>query len=329
MLENEGDVMHYRRLGRTGLKVSEISLGAWITFGGQLDAALAAELLHAAYDLGINFFDNADMYAGGQAEVIMGQAVRDLPREALVLSSKVFWPTMPGPNGRGLSRKHITESVNASLRRIGTDYLDLYYCHRYDPDTPVEEVVRTMNDLISQGKILYWGTSEWEAAQVMQAIGVARQYGLIPPSMEQPQYNLFHRKRVELDLALIAREYGIGLTTYSPLYYGILSGKYNDGVPEGSRAAMSDMAWMRDRITPERLTIVRKLTALAEAHEMTTAQLAIAWVLRRKEISCVITGATRLEQLDENVAAGDYTDSLTDDVLEEIERIVGNLPEYT
>ena len=163
----------------------------------------------------------------------------------------------------------------------------------------------------------------------MQAIGVARQFGLIPPSMEQPQYNLFHRKRVELDLALIAREYGIGLTTYSPLYYGILSGKYNDGVPEGSRASMSDMAWMRDRITPERIAIVRKLTALADDHEMTTAQLAIAWVLRRKEISSVITGATRLEQLDENVAAGEYVDRLTDDVFEEIERIVGNLPEYT
>jgi len=321
--------MHYRRLGRSGLKVSEISLGAWITFGNQIDARLADDLIHAAYDQGINFFDNADMYANGQAEVQMGLAIRDLPREALVLSSKVFWPTMPGPNGRGLSRKHITESLHASLRRIGTDYLDLYFCHRYDPDTPVEEVVRTMNDLISQGKILYWGTSEWEAAQVMQAIAIARQYGLIAPSMEQPQYNLFHRKRVELDLALIAREYGLGLTTYSPLYYGILSGKYNDGIPEGSRAALADMAWIRDRITPERVAIVRQLTALAEDHEMTTAQLAIAWILRRKEISSVITGATRVEQLDENIAGGEYAESLTDDVLERIEQIVGNLPEYT
>jgi voltage-dependent potassium channel beta subunit len=321
--------MHYRRLGRSGLKVSEISLGAWITFGSQLDAQLADELVHAAYDQGINFFDNADMYANGQAEVQMGLAMRDLPREALVLSSKVFWPTMPGPNGRGLSRKHITESLHASLRRMGTDYLDLYYCHRYDTDTPVEEVVRTMNDLISQGKILYWGTSEWEAAQVMQAIGVARQYNLIPPTMEQPQYNLFHRKRVELDLALIAREYGLGLTTYSPLYYGILSGKYNDGIPAGSRASLSDMAWVRDRITPERVAIVRDLTALAEEQEMTTAQLAIAWILRRKEISSVITGATRVEQLDENIAAGDFSENMTDDVLEHIEQIVGNLPEYS
>lgn len=321
--------MHYRRLGRSGLKVSEISLGAWITFGNQLDAQLADELVHAAYDQGINFFDNADMYANGQAEVQMGLAMRDLPREALVLSSKVFWPTMPGPNGRGLSRKHITESLHASLRRMGTDYLDLYYCHRYDSDTPVEEVVRTMNDLISQGKILYWGTSEWEAAQVMQAIGTARQYNLIPPSMEQPQYNLFHRKRVELDLALIAREYGIGLTSYSPLYYGILSGKYNDGIPAGSRASLADMAWIRDRITPERVSLVRELTALAEEHEMTTAQLAIAWILRRKEISSVITGATRVEQLDENIAAGEFAENLTDNVLERIEMIVGNLPEYS
>lgn len=321
--------MHYRRLGRSGLKVSEISLGAWITFGNQLDAQLADELVHAAYDQGINFFDNADMYANGQAEVQMGLAMRDLPREALVLSSKVFWPTMPGPNGRGLSRKHITESLHASLRRMGTDYLDLYYCHRYDSDTPVEEVVRTMNDLISQGKILYWGTSEWEAAQVMQAIGTARQYNLIPPSMEQPQYNLFHRKRVELDLALIAREYGLGLTSYSPLYYGILSGKYNDGIPAGSRASLADMAWIRDRITPERVSLVRELTALAEEHEMTTAQLSIAWILRRKEISSVITGATRVEQLDENIAAGEFAENLTDNVLERIEMIVGNLPEYS
>ncbi len=173
--------MHYRRLGRSGLKVSEISLGAWVNFGSQLDEQAAADLIHAAYDQGINFFDNADMYAGGQAEVIMGRAIQDLPREELVISSKVFWPTMPGPNGRGLSRKHITESIHASLRRLGVDYLDLYFCHRFDPDTPVEEVVWAMNDLVHQGKILYWGTSEWEASQVTQAFGLARQLNLIPP----------------------------------------------------------------------------------------------------------------------------------------------------
>lgn len=319
--------MHYRRLGRSGLKVSEISLGAWITFGGQLDENDASDLIHAAYDQGINFFDNADMYASGQAEELMGRAIRGLPREALVISSKVFWPTMPGPNGRGLSRKHVTESIHASLRRLGVDYLDLYFCHRFDPDTPVEEVVWTMNNLIAQGKILYWGTSEWEAAQIVQAVGFARQMNLIGPSMEQPQYNLFHRRRVELELAPVVREFGIGLTTFSPLYYGILSGKYNDGIPTGSRASLPDMVWIRDRITPERTAVTSDLTRLAGELEMTTAQLALTWILRRKEVSSVITGATRLEQLDENLAASEYVDRLTDDVLEQIEQIAGNLPE--
>ncbi len=319
--------MHYRRLGRSGLKVSEISLGAWVTFGNQVDEATASNLLHAAYEQGINYFDNADMYAAGQAETMMGNAIKDLPREALVLSSKVFWPTMPGPNGRGLSRKHITESVHASLRRLQTDYLDLYFCHRYDPDTPVEEVVRTMNDLIAQGKILYWGTSEWEAAQVMQAIGAARQFGLIPPSMEQPQYNLFHRQRVEMDLSPLCKDFGLGLTTWSPLYFGILTGKYNEGIPSGSRASLSDMAWIRDRITPERIGVVRQLTALAQDLGITTAQLAIAWILRRKDVSSVITGATRMEQLDENLGAAEAAEKLTDDLLERVEQIVGNLPE--
>lgn len=319
--------MHYRRLGRSGLKVSEISLGAWITFGSQLDEKSASDLIHAAYEQGINFFDNADMYAAGKGEELMGRAIRDLPREALVISSKVFWPTMPGPNGRGLSRKHISESIDASLRRLGLDYLDLYFCHRYDPDTPVEEVVWTMNNLINQGKILYWGTSEWEPAQVVQAIGFARQSNLIGPSMEQPHYNLFHRRRVELELAPLAREFGIGLTTFSPLHYGILSGKYNEGIPEGSRASLPDMVWIRDRITPERIAVTRDLTALASELEMTTAQLAIAWILRRKEVSSVVGGATSLEQLDENIAASEYVNRLTDDVLDQIEQIAGNLPE--
>ncbi|MEJ5203494.1 MAG: aldo/keto reductase, partial [Anaerolineales bacterium] len=242
--------MHYRRLGRSGLKVSEISLGAWVTFGTQIDQNIASNLIHAAYDQGINFFDNADVYANGQAEIIMGKAIRDLPREALVISSKVFWPTMPGPNGRGLSRKHVVESLHASLKRLELDYLDLYFCHRFDPDTPVEEVVYTMDTLIRQGKILYWGTSEWEAAQIVQAYGVAQRYNLAPPTMEQPQYNMFHRKRVEIELSPICKEFGLGLTTWSPLYFGILSGKYNEGIPEGSRASLEDMAWIRDRITP-------------------------------------------------------------------------------
>lgn len=315
--------MHYRRLGRSGLKVSEISLGSWITFGAQVDQEAVNDLVHAAYEQGINFFDCADAYANGLAETLLGKAVSDLPREALVISSKVFWPTMPGPNGRGLSRKHVMESVNASLRRLGIEYLDLYFCHRYDPDSPLEEVARTMDDLVHQGKVLYWGTSEWEASQIAMMFATVRQYGLTPPVMEQPQYNLFHTRRVEEELAPLVREYGIGLTTFSPLYYGILSGKYNDGIPAGSRASLNDMNWIRDRITPERIATVRQLTEYATGLGMTTAQLAIAWLLRRKEVSSVITGATRMEQLDENVGACEMVDKLTGEVLEEIERIVG------
>ena len=319
--------MHYRRLGRSGIKVSEISLGSWITFGNQLDEQRASDILHAAYDQGVNFFDNADAYANGVAETAMGKAIKDLPREALVISSKVFWPTMPGINGRGLSRKHVTESINASLKRLQLDYVDLYFCHRFDPDTPVEEVVWTMTNLVQQGKVLYWGTSEWTAAQIVQAIAAARQYNLIPPTMEQPQYNLLHRKRVEDELSPVCKEFGIGLTTWSPLYYGILSGKYNAGIPEGSRAALDDYGWIRDRITPERLEIVRRLTTLAQELGITTAQLALAWLLRRKEVSSVITGASRAEQLDENLAAAEAVEKLTDEVLEKIETILGNLPE--
>jgi voltage-dependent potassium channel beta subunit len=319
--------MHYRRLGRTGLKVSEISLGAWITFGDQIERKTAIDLVHAAYDQGINFFDNADVYAAGQAEIVMGEAIRKLPRETLVISSKVFWPTMPGPNGRGLSRKHITESIDASLRRLGTDYVDLYYCHRYDPDTPIQEVVWTMNHLIQQGKILYWGTSEWEAANIAQAIGIANQLNLIPPVVEQPQYNMFRRKRVEVELEPLTREYTLGLTTWSPLASGILTGKYNDGIPEGSRAAREDMAWLVDLLSEKRLEAVRKLTTLAEGLQVTTAQLAIAWLLRRKEISSVITGATSMEQLDDNLGAPDALEKMDDTILEEIEQILENFPE--
>ena len=319
--------MHYRRLGHSGIKVSELSYGAWVTFGNQLDEKQAREIIHAAYDLGVNFFDNADIYAKGQAEILMGKAIKGLPREALVISSKVFWPTMPGPNGRGLSRKHIMESIHASLRRLDTDYLDIYYCHRFDPDTPIEEVVYTMNLLIQQGKILYWGTSEWTAAQIAQAVYIARQHHLIPPVVEQPQYNMFHRRRVEAELAPIAGELGIGLTTWSPLYSGILTGKYNEGIPAGSRASLESMAWIRDRITPERIAIVRQLSEVAAELGVTMAQLAIGWLLRLKVVSSVITGATKIEQLKENLAAAEVLPKLTDEVLDRIEAILGNAPE--
>ena len=319
--------MHYRRLGRSGLKLSEIALGAWVTFGDQISEKTASQLIHTAYDEGINFFDNADVYANGQAEIVMGKAIADLPREALVISSKVFSQTMLGPNGRGLSRKHVTESVNASLKRLGTDYLDLYFCHRFDPDTPIDEVAYTMDTLIRQGKILYWGTSEWRGYQIATAIKIADQHHMAPPVMEQPQYNMFHRYRVETDLAPVCKEFGIGLTTFSPLYYGILTGKYNKGIPKGTRAERDGYGWIRERITPDRIAIVDTLASVARSLDLTTAQLAIAWLLRRKEIGSVITGATRLKQLKENVAAGEAADKLTDDILEKIEQILGNYPD--
>ena len=318
--------MHYRRLGRSGLKVSEISLGAWVTFGSQIDDTIAADLIHKAFDEGINFFDNADIYARGQAETVMGKAIADMPREQLVISSKVFWPTMEGPNGRGLSRKHIFESIHASLERLGTDYLDLYFCHRFDPDTPVEEVVFSMNTLIQQGKILYWGTSEWRASHIAEAYGIARQYNLIPPAMEQPQYNMFHRHRVESELSPLCESLGIGLTTWSPLASGLLTGKYNDGIPAGSRASMENMAWIKDSITAERITKVRMLADLALELDCTPAQLAIAWLLRRKEVSSVITGATKLSQLEDNLAARQVVEQLDNDVLEQIEAVLDNDP---
>jgi voltage-dependent potassium channel beta subunit len=313
--------MHYRRVGRSGLKVSELSFGSWVTFGNQVDQKQASDLIHAAYDHGVNYFDNADMYADGKAELLMGKAIQDLPRQAIVISSKVFWQTFPGVNGRGLSRKHLAESVDASLKRLGLEYLDLYFCHRFDPDTPIEEVVRTMTILTERGKILYWGTSEWEASQIAEAYGIARQYGLIPPSMEQPQYNLFHARRVEEQIMPLAVELGLGLTTWSPLYHGLLTGKYNDGLPEGSRATLQDYGWIRERITPERIARVKQMALIARELGITTGQLALAWILRRKEVSTVITGATRLEQLDENLAAAEAQEKLTNDVLERIEKI--------
>lgn len=319
--------MHYRRLGKAGIKVSEISLGAWVTFAHQLSEKEAIRLVRTAFDRGINYFDNADIYAEGQAEVTMGKALKDLPREAVVVSSKVFWPTMPGPNGRGLSRKHVQESLHNSLRRLDTDYLDVYYCHRYDPDTSIEEVVRVMTDLVRAGKILYWGTSEWRAWQITLAVGIAYQHGLVPPSVEQPQYNMLHRQRVESHLVPMSKELGIGLVTWSPLAFGLLSGKYNDGIPEGSRASLENMAWVRDHITPERVEKVRELAEIAAQLGVTSAQLAIAWLLRLKEVCSVITGASRVEQLEENLGAGQIADHLSNDLLENIEFILGNAPE--
>lgn len=313
--------MHYRRLGNTGLKVSEISLGAWLTFGGQIEDLTANQLVKAAFDGGINFFDCADAYMNGEAEKVLGEAVKDIPRNELVISSKVFFPTMQGPNGRGLSRKHISESINRSLKNLKMDYLDIYYCHRYDPDTPVEEVVRTMNDLIARGQIFYWGTSEWTAAQVAEAHGIAERLGLVGPAVEQPQYNLLHRKIVEESLMPVTTRFGMGITSFSPLAGGVLTGKYNAGIPDGSRASREEMAWMKSMITPERMEPVRAFTEYAKGLELHPAQLSLAWLLRRKEVSSVITGATKLSQLESNLKAAEFVDKLSNDILEDIDTL--------
>lgn len=319
--------MIYRRMGRSGLKLSAISLGAWVTFGSQIDNRTASDILHTAYHLGINFFDNADVYADGQAEIVMGEAIKDLPRTALVISSKVFWPTMEGPNGRGLSRKHIFESCHASLRRLGLDYLDLYFCHRYDPEVPVEEVVRAMDDLVHQGKVLYWGTSEWRAGQIGQAYAIASQWGLFPPAVEQPHYNLLVRRVMEDELVRAADDFGFGLVTWSPLRWGLLTGKYNEGIPKGSRLSLEGYEWLRDIVTPESVAKVRQLSAVAAELGATLPQLAIGWILRLPQVSSVITGATRVQHVEDNVKAIDVVEKLTPEVLGRIEAIVGEAPE--
>ena len=319
--------MHYRRLGKAGIKVSEISLGSWVTFGDQIQEKNAVDMVHAAYEYGINFFDCADVYASGQAEIFLGEAIKDIARETLVISSKVFWPTFEGVNGKGLSRKHIVESINTTLKRMQLDYLDLYFCHRYDPDTTIEEVVQTMDMLVRSGKILYWGTSEWKAVHIVQAIEYANRSGLIGPVMEQPQYNLLRRENVEEYLEPLTRQYGLGLTTFSPLKNGILTGKYNNGFPEGSRATMENMAWMLDQITAETIAKVREFVKIADELGVTAAQLAIAWVLRRKEVSSVITGASKMEQLDDNLTAAALVENLSEEVLDRIDVAFNGMPE--
>lgn len=305
--------MNYRRLGNAGIKVSELSLGGWTTFGDSLtDRALARNIITRAYDNGINFFDIADIYARGEAETLMGSILKDFPRHTLVISSKVFWPMSDEVNDRGLSRKHIMESVDKSLQRIGTDYLDLYFCHRYDEETPVEETVRAMDDLIHQGKILYWGTSEWTSAQIQEALDVADKYGLYRPQVEQPQYSMLVRKRVEDDVLPLTTQHGIGIVVWSPLASGLLTGKYDDALPEDSRLAHID--WLRESIYKEDVVkAVHQLKPVADDLGVTRAQLAIAWTLRQPGVSSAITGATKVEQLDETLKAVELT--LSDDVV--------------
>ncbi|MCW0404031.1 aldo/keto reductase [Xanthomonas sacchari] len=303
--------MQYRRLGATGLQLSALSFGAWINFGGQTGRDEARNLIAAAWDHGINFFDNAEVYAHGRAEQVMGDVIADLrlPRDGFCVSSKVYFGAVesPRPTQRGLSRKHVTDACHAALKRLRVDYLDLYYCHRPDPDTPVEETVRAMDALIRQGKVLYWGTSEWPAERIREAAQVARALGLHGPSMEQPQYNLLHRERVEQEYAPLYAELGLGTTIWSPLASGLLTGKYNDGIDPSSRLGQERNAWLQQEVigppAQRRVERARAFTALAAAEGVAPASLAIAWCLRNPHVSTVILGASRVSQLLENLAA--------------------------
>lgn len=315
--------MEYRNLGRSSLKVSAISLGAWLTFGGTEDIEVTQACIKTALEQGINFLDLADVYAGGEAERVVGQAIRDLgvSRHHLVLSSKVFWPMSGDVNDRGLSRKHLMESVEGSLRRLGVDYLDLYFCHRFDPETPLDEVVRAMDDLVHQGKILYWGTSVWTAAQIEAAVGTAMRFNAFLPQVEQPRYNMLDR-HIEPEILPTVVKNGMGVVVFSPLAQGLLTGKYNTGIPDGTRAANS--RWLERDMTESNVEKVRRLSALAEEMGITVAQLALAWVLRWSEISSAITGATKPQHVQANVVAAGIR--LSDDVLAEIEQILENAP---
>ena len=322
--------MQYRFLGKSGLQVSALSLGAWLTYGGQVGEDVTLACMQAAYDAGVNFFDNAEAYAWGNAEIVMGNVIKKAgwKRSDLVISTKIFWGG-DGPNQSGLSRKHLIEGTHASLKRLQLDYVDLLFCHRPDLHTPVEETVWTMNLLIQQGKALYWGTSEWSATEIMEAYAVARREHLIPPLMEQPEYNMFARNRVEREYARLYREIGLGTTIFSPLARGFLTGKYNQGIPDGSRAA--EKSWLRETLESEegqqKIEKVKQLEPLAAELDCTLAQLALAWCLANPHVSTVITGASRPEQVQENMIALDVVDKLNEDVMERIDTILVNKPE--
>lgn len=320
--------MNYRRLGSAGLRLSELSLGAWVTYGGQVGEDGAAKCMSRAFDLGVNFFDNAEAYAHGNAETVMGKVIKKLgwTRSDIVVSSKVFWGG-DGPNDEGLSRKHIYEACRRSLKRLQLDYLDLFFCHRPDPNTPIEETVRAMDDLVHQGLILYWGTSEWSAEEIMRAYGIARELGMTPPQMEQPQYNMLHRERVEKEYLPLYKEIGLGTTIWSPLLSGVLSGKYNDGVPSGSRASLDGYSWLREEvITSKNIETVRALEPIAKELGCTMAQLALAWARKNDNVTTIITGATGPEQVEENMASLELVSSLNPEVMERIDGVLQNKP---
>jgi voltage-dependent potassium channel beta subunit len=319
--------MHYRRLGRSGLKVSELSFGSWVTYGNQVDAAAARELMAAAWDAGVNFFDNAEIYARGGAETLMGAALKALgwPRTRYVVSTKFYWGLADGPNEKNtLNAKYLRHAIEGSLARLGLDYVDLVFCHRPDPATPIEETVWAMHRMVERGQALYWGTSEWSADEIRAAWLIADRHHLHRPAMEQSQYNLLHRKRVEQEYARLVEDIGLGLTTWSPLASGLLTGKYRDGIPAGSRGTVDSYAFLRPRLTDAKGNeIVGRLEPLARELGCTLAQLALAWCLKNPRVSTVITGATRAAQVQENMKALEVVGKITPEVLARIEAIVG------
>ncbi|MBS1777279.1 MAG: aldo/keto reductase [Bacteroidetes bacterium] len=326
--------MEYRRMGKTGLQLSALSLGSWVTFGKQVDDKISDELMGIAYDNGINFFDNAEVYSRSESEKMMGRILKkkNWNRSSYLVSSKVFfgWHGPENkPNEKGLSRKHIVEACHEALERFQLSYLDLYYCHRPDKNTPMEEIVRTMNTLIQQGKILYWGTSEWSGAEIVEAHLIARQLGLEPPAMEQPQYNLFERYKMEVDYYTIFRNLGMGTTIWSPLASGLLSGKYNNGIPADSRMGLEGFSWLRDKtLNEDRIERVKKLSVLAQELETTPACLSIAWCLKNPNVTSAILGASKPQQLNDNFKSLELLPKLTVDVMEQIETIMQTKPAH-
>jgi len=324
--------MEYRRLGKSGLQVSALSFGSWITFGKQIENGVADELLSIAYENGINFFDNAEIYARGKSEEVMGAVLKqkNWSRSSYCVSSKVYFGYEEGkPNQTGLSRKHIMEGCHAALKRLQVDYIDLFFCHRPDKNTPIEETVWAMNTLIQQGKILYWGTSEWANDEIMAALVFAEKNRLIGPTMEQPQYNLFERTKLEKDYLLLFRDFGLGTTIWSPLASGLLSGKYNNGIPEDNRLHIPGMDWLKERTLGEHIKIekTKQLTILAKELGVSVAQLSIAWVLKNPHVSTAILGASKKEQLIENLKSLEVLPLLTDEIMDKIELIVDNKPQ--
>lgn len=323
--------MEYRRLGKSGLQVSALSLGSWLTFGKQIEDSVAERLMGLAYDLGVNFFDNAEIYARGESERVMGRILKKFnwDRSSFLVSSKVFHGSGgKKPNQTGLSRKHVLEGCHAALQRLQVDYIDLFFCHRPDKNTPIEETVWAMNHLLQQGKILYWGTSEWSAQEIMEAHMVARQLHLVGPTMEQPEYNMFKRAKIEVEYSQIYKTTGLGTTIWSPLASGVLTDKYLDAFPEDTRLGMEGLEWLREKaLTPERLVKIRELNNLARELDTSLARLAIAWCLKNPNVSTVILGASKPHHLEETLSSLEILEKLGPEVMERIETILNNKPE--